>query len=214
MNGTLLDIESLSLQKGRPLIICDCDEVLMQFVAGLEIYLESQALYLDLTSFRLMGNIRRRESKEALNDDDVRACLRNFFAGHTDSLMPVAGAAEALKHLSSKAQIVVLTNLPPAQKDIRARNLARHGMAYPVIANEGPKGPAVAQMAKAVEAPIIFLDDIAHHIASVALACPHSKRVHFVADVRLQSLVQKAEYAHIRCDEWDTARNFIEETLA
>ena len=214
MNGTLLDIENLYLEKGRPLIVCDCDEVLMQFVAGLEIYLKTQALYLDLTSFRLMGNIRRQGSKEALNDDEVRACLRNFFVDHTDSLMPVAGAAEALKRLSQKAQIVVLTNLPPAQKDIRARNLARHDMAYPVIANEGLKGPAVAQMAKAVDAPIIFLDDIAHHIASVAQACPHSKRIHFVADVRLQTLVQKAEYAHARCDSWDKALAFIEETLA
>ena len=57
-------IEALSLVRGRPLIVTDCDEVLMQFLVGLETYIETQGLWLDLKSYALTGNIKRRDTNE------------------------------------------------------------------------------------------------------------------------------------------------------
>ena len=49
-------IDALDLVPGRPLVVSDADEVLVQFVAGLELYLETQGLWLDLQSFALTGD--------------------------------------------------------------------------------------------------------------------------------------------------------------
>ncbi len=74
--------------------------------------------------------------------------------------------------LAEHAQIVVLTNLPLAQREARQENLKQNGMDYPVIVGSGPKGPAVKWIAQNVDAPIFFLDDIFHNINSVADHAP------------------------------------------
>lgn len=207
-------IEALALVRGKPLIVSDCDEVLMQFIAGLEIYLETQGLWLDLQNYALTGNIKRRDTNEAVAAPDVPDLLKNFFASSTHALIPVPGAAAALAALSDRAQVVVLTNVPAADKETRAQNLAAHGMDYPVIANKGLKGGAVKRLAELVEAPVIFLDDIPHNIASVATAHAPTHRVHFIADPRLAKLLGPSEHSHFHATDWTDARRFIEERLA
>ncbi len=209
----LAQIEALTLTRGRPLIVSDCDEVLMQFIAGLELYLETQGLWLDLKSFALTGNIKRRDTGEPLPAADMPALLKNFFASSTHSLIAVPGAAEALKALSLRAQIVVLTNVPLADKETREKNLAAHGMDYPVIANKGLKGGAVKRLAERVEAPVVFLDDIPHNIASVAAAHAPTHRVHFIADPRLAKLLGPSEHSHFHTTDWALAHDFISARL-
>ena len=56
-------IDELSLDSNRPLLLCDADEVLFQFVRGLERHLETQGFHLDLISFSLFGNIKHGLNK-------------------------------------------------------------------------------------------------------------------------------------------------------
>jgi len=205
----LAQIDGLALVRGKPLIVSDADEVLIQFVAGLEKYLDSQGLWLDLQSFMLSGNIKRHDTGEALDRAEMPALIEAFFASETHQLVAVPGAADALSALSEHTQIVVLTNVPLAQRDIRAKNLAAHGMPYPVVANRGLKGNAVRYLAAQVEAPVFFLDDIPHNIESVAQAHPPSHRIHFVADQRLARLVPKAADSHFHSSDWEAAQAFI-----
>lgn len=205
----LPQIEALTLVRGRPLIVSDCDEVLMQFIAGLEIYLETQGLWLDLKSFALSGNIKRRATGETVAMADIPGLLQGFFASSTHALVAVPGAAEALKALSARAQIVVLTNVPRAQKETRARNLAVQGMDYPVIANKGLKGGAVRKLAEMVDAPVFFLDDIPHNIDSVAKAHSDCHLIHFIADERLAQLLGPAADCHLHTTDWTVAHDFI-----
>lgn len=209
----LPQIEALALARGKPLIVSDCDEVLMQFIAGLELYLETQGMWLDLKSFALTGNIKRRDTGEAVAAADMPALLKNFFASSTHSLIAVPGAAEALKALSARAQVVVLTNVPFSEKETRARSLAAQGLDYPVIANKGLKGGAVKRLAEKIEAPVIFLDDIPHNIASVAAAHAPTHRVHFIADPRLARLMGPAEHSHFHTSDWALAHDFISARL-
>lgn len=206
-------IEALDLTQGRPLIITDCDEVLMQFLVGLEAYLETQGLWLDLKSYALSGNIKRLHSNEPVPQADMPTLLQGFFAASAGALLPVPGAADALKSLSGRAQIVVLTNVPLAEKDARVRNLAEQGMAYPVIANKGLKGGAVALLADRVKAPVFFLDDIPHNIASVAKAHAACHLLHFIADKRLAKLMGQAPDSHFHTTEWPDAHDFISDRL-
>ncbi|MGB3808868.1 MAG: hypothetical protein WA943_02165 [Parvibaculum sp.] len=209
----LPQIEALSLVRGRPLIISDCDEVLMQFLVGLETYLETQGLWLDLKSYALTGNIKRRDTDVAIDPSEMPDLMKGFFETSTNLLLAVPGAADALKALSARAQIVVLTNVPFSQRETRARSLAAQGMDYPVIANTGLKGGAVRKLADIVEAPVFFLDDIPHNISSVAKAHSACHRLHFIADPRLAKLMGPAADSHFHTTDWRLAQTFIEERL-
>jgi hypothetical protein len=206
-------IDALNLAHGRPLIVSDADEVLVQFVSGLEKYLETQGLWLDLQSFMLTGNIKRRDNGEAVDRSEMPALIDGFFAADSHKLVAVPGAADALATLATRAQIIILSNVPFEQREIRVINLASQGMAYPVIANRGLKGAAVRYLADKVNAPVFFLDDIPHNIESVAQAHAPSHRIHFIADERLARLIPKAPDSHFHTSHWEAAHKFISTRL-
>ncbi|MEC8316567.1 MAG: hypothetical protein VX006_02120 [Pseudomonadota bacterium] len=206
-------IETLELDPDRPLVISDADEVLLQFMRQFEIYLDRNDMWIDLSSFRLQGNIKYKSSDEAV-DMTNRNIIDDFFAAETLNFSPVEGAAEALNALSKEAQIIILTNLPLAQKSERQINLSKHGMDYPVIVGSGLKGPAVKSLGEKINAPLFFLDDIPHNINSVAEYVPTSGRIHMIADPRLSKLIGAAEGASARIDQWHEAQAWILDKLA
>ena len=200
---------SVARNSARPLLIVDADEVLLLFVAGLERLLLREGFELRLESFRLTGNIRRRDTGGVLEQAEVGALIARFFAEEMGTLDPAPGAAEALQELATGADVVVLTNTPDASLPARAACLARHGMAYPVLGNAGPKGPAVARLMARRTAPAIFLDDLPPNHESVAEAAPNVLRIQMVADPRLAALAPPTPYAHHRVDDWERASTLI-----
>jgi hypothetical protein len=209
----MAQLETVRLATDRPLLICDADEVLFAFLQGLERFLQDNSMELRLESFALTGNIRHRASGIALEPQEVRDVIHRFFEERTEALLPVEGAAAALGILSERMQIVVLSNVPLEQREARQNALRRHGMDYPLIANTGKKGWAVAHLADPLAAPVVFVDDIPHNIASVAEEASQVIRLHFIADPRLAALIGQAEQAHARYDTWPEARHFIEDQL-
>ncbi|MEE8370890.1 MAG: HAD family hydrolase [Sphingomonadales bacterium] len=206
-------IEKLSLVGDRPLIICDADEVLVQFVAPLEAFLNRQGCSLRLRSFALVGNVFDSKTGEELDRERVFGLIDGFFTDCVADCLPVEGAVEALESLRGRAEIVILTNVPHHARQARQEVFAAQGMPYPLIANAGQKGPAVKALTAAREAPVIFVDDIPFHHASVAEHAGSTHRIHFVADPRLQKLLEPAEHAHVRIDDWALARDHIDEHL-
>lgn len=202
-------VEGLRIDPARPLIICDADEVLLRFVAALERFLDRHACFLDLTSFRIHGNVKRRATGEPLADQAVSELLAAFFASETRHIEAVTGAAAALERLSAQAQILILTNLPETARAARIENLAGHGIPYPVMAGKGPKGEIVKGLIDGFDRPVVFVDDLPPHIASVAGETPHVHRLHFIADTRLARLLPKAAEAHARIDTWPEAADWI-----
>jgi hypothetical protein len=205
---------TLSLTRGRPLLIVDADEVLFYFMRGLERFLESRELYFDWASYALHGNIRQRCDDAPVAAEILHPLLQRFFAESTEDLEPVEGAAQALADLSRTAQVVVLSNVPMPARHARIRALARHGMAYPLIANTGPKGPAVAAMLRKTLAPAVFIDDIPHNHRSVAEIAPAAHRLHFIADTRLAALLGPAPDCHHRADTWADMQAHIQTLFA
>lgn len=207
-------VGDLRLDRNRPLVICDADEVLVQFLAGLERFMLRHGRKLVLKSFAIHGNVVDTVTGETVTHDEVTQLLKDFFKQDTNALDPVPGAAEALQALRATAQIVVLSNLPETQRETRRIHLASHGMDYPVIAGSGPKGPIVRQIVQGFDAPIVFIDDLPPHLTSVAQETPHVHRLHFVADHRLARLIGPAADAHRRIDDWPNARVWIESVIA
>ncbi len=202
-------VSSFHIDPARPLIICDADEVLLQFMAGLEGFLHTHGYFHDFFSFRIHGNVRDLVTKEPITSERMTELLGQFFATQTQHLQPVPGAAAALAKLSRHAQILVLSNLPETSRDARIENLTRHGMPYPVIAGKGPKGVVVKDLIANVRQPVVFIDDLPPHITSVATETPQVHRLHFVADPRLAKLLPPCPDAHRRIDDWPTAEEWI-----
>ncbi len=197
----------------KPLLICDADEVLVQFAAAFKAYLLTRELSLRFDSFALYGNIRSTTTGELTPRDMVTGLVDSFFEEAVESCQPVDGAVEALARLSTRADIIILTNVPFAQRARREVTLASQGMAYPVIANAGPKGPRVAELIAQRTAPVAFVDDIPHHHKSVASLAPQVHRLHLVAEPELRALMPPAADAHARIDEWPLALPHLENIL-
>ena len=206
-------IEALPIEADRPLIVTDADEVLFVFMADFERYLDEHGHYFDWRSYALLGNVRRRSDGGAVDWDATRRLLDGFFDARTESMDAAPGASESLATLNLRAQIVVLSNLPHTRRPERSRALELSGMDYPLISNEGPKGPAVHALAARVEAPVFFIDDAPTHHESVAEHADAVRRLHMVADSRLARIVPAAD-SHHRVDDWPGARAIIEAELS
>lgn len=209
-----IQLAALDLDPARPLILCDADEVLLTFLAAFEHFLHGRGYYYLWRSYALDGNVRLRSDDSETSKDQVRALIEEFYADHAATLAPVAGAAEALKRLSARADIIVLTNLWREHLAARQRQLASYGMPYPVISNSGSKGPAVAWFAERRQTPLYFIDDSPRHHSSVARDATRAVRIHFVAERRLSGLLGPAAHSDYRTDTWPSARHVIERDLA
>jgi hypothetical protein len=196
----------------RPLLICDADEVLVQFATTFESFIALQGWTLDLESFALHGNIKNA-SGDAASKEKISALIADFFETSVESCPAVAGAAEALAEIAKRADVLVLTNAPAAQRARREASLASLGMPYKVFANEGLKGKAVKELIADRKSPIAFVDDMPFHHTSVAEHAAHVHRLHLIAEPRLQALLPKAIDAHARIDTWVEAHQHLNSIL-
>jgi len=203
---------TVPLTAGRPLTIVDADEVLLRFADGLDRFLRARGLYLDLTSYRLHGNVKRLDDGTAALDIEVTALLDEFRTD-LDSLDPVSGAVAAMAALAQRCDVVVLSNVSPAQAPARLRNLAAHGFNFPLLVNAGLKGAAVKALEGRAGAPVFFIDDIPHHHADVAETAPDVLRIYLIGDDRLKPLLPPSPHVHLRAETWEDARRFIEARL-
>ncbi len=212
---TLRQIQAIDLVQGRPLVICDVDEVTLHFIRGFEAWLAEQDLYLSPDSWSIEGNVRRIGSGEALNTTDVQGLVDRFFKERIHALDPIAGASESLADLErSGAQIVLLTNLPHDYREPRRRNLLRHGLPWPLVTNTGPKGPAVRALAAKAAAPCVFIDDHAEFLESAAHFLPTVGLIHFLHDHRFARHAAYPSHPHVRVHDWRTAHAHVVRMLA
>lgn len=196
------------LTPGRPLLIVDADEVLLRFVEGFDRFLDRQGFFLDLTAYRLHGNVKRRVDRTPILDVEVTALLDDF-RRDLDWLEHVEGARDSLRALSRQLDIVVLTNIAASQAEARRRNLESFGLDLPLVANSGLKGESVKALASRSGRPSFFVDDIPQNLASAADKAPDVTRIHLIGDDRLKPLLPAAEAAHYRAEGWKDAEAFI-----
>lgn len=211
---TLEQISELHLDKTRPLLLCDVDEVVVHFLKGLESWLDRNGLWLDPASFALNGNIRHKHNNQPLEEAKVGPAIMSFFEELTRHLDAIEGAVPALKALADHGDIVMLSNLPSQFKQERINNLASHGLQFPLVTNSGPKGPAVAAIAAGHVGPVVFIDDHTGYLKSASEHLPHTNLVHFMQDERFGRHVGHEDYIHYRTDNWPDAHRHIETVFA
>jgi hypothetical protein len=200
----------------RPLLITDCDEVLLHMVSHFGDWVRDVMGYdFDPGAGDFSNTLKHRNSGKAVAREDVWPLLDGFFETemHRQTLVP--GAREALDALAEEADIVVLTNLTDRFNEARAVQLAGHGIAHRVVTNQGGKGDPVARLvAEFAPSVTVFVDDLAHHHSSVARAAPDVWRLHMIAEPFIAAKTPAAKDAHVRIDEWGEAVGWIRARFA
>ena len=198
----------------RPLLITDCDEVLLHMVSHFAEWLEAeQGVRFALETGRFSDALTVVETGEPLALDQAWILLDAFFRGemHRQTLVP--GAVEALGRIGEVADIIILTNLGSEAHPWRVDQLASHGIRHDVICNSGGKGTPVKKLARR-RPSAVFVDDLPMHHASVAKHAPSVWRLHMIAEPRVASAVPMSEHAHARIDDWPSASDWIIEKLS
>ena len=194
----------------RPLLICDCDEVLLHMVRHFGTWLRESHDIAFAPDGGDFANSMTRADGSRPSPEEMWGLLGGFFPGemHRQTLVP--HAREALAALAETADIVILTNLSDACRTPRIDQLAAFGIDHRVECNQGGKGDPVARLVAEHRAPVtVFVDDLAVHHDSVARHAPEVHRLHMVSEPSLAPTVPSAPAAHARIDDWIEARGWI-----
>lgn len=198
----------------RPLLICDCDEVLLHMVRHFGTWLRERhdiAFTHESGTFTAMTHADGR----AVEHERIWGMLDEFFPAEMERQTIVPGAAEALAAIGAHADIVILTNLGDHCRDHRITQLAAHGINHRVETNRGGKGDPVARLVVEYGNPVtVFVDDLPVHHESVANHAPGVHRLHLVAEPAMAHNVPPAPFAHARIDDWEAARDWIIQRFA
>ncbi|RXZ64897.1 HAD family hydrolase [Pelagerythrobacter rhizovicinus] len=202
----------------RPLIISDCDEVLLHMVAHFRDWLgESEGVDFTIGSNSFAEAMRWRESGEVVGERDMWRLLGRFFDTEMDRQRPIEGAVAGVTALAEHADVVILTNLNDERQERRARQLADHGIAARVFTNQGPKGPALkAIVEEYAPSRAIFIDDLPQHHHSAAETVPEVVRLHLCGEPQLAPHIDcahRAGHAHARIDTWCEALPWLMDQL-
>ena len=195
----------------RPLLITDCDEVLLHMVSHFDAWLgEAHGIRFAFETGSIGEAMTEVATGTLVERERVWPLLDQFFRGEMHRQTIVPGAIEALGRIGEVADIVILTNLGDEAHPWRVEQLARHGISHEVVCNQGGKGvPARAIIERYSAGATVFVDDLPVHHASVAKHAPEVHRLHMVAEPRLAPAVPPAEHAHARIDDWPTATGWI-----
>ncbi len=201
--NTKKQISGLNIDPTLPLMIFDADEVLVHFAEPFSNYLKKHNHRLHLTGYRLDNAIKKAETDDVADPETAKDLVWGFINEETKNQPAAKGAPEALKKLQEYAQIIILSNVPHSVHDDRVLNLKSIGMDYPLISNEGMKGPAVKEILKDHKAGSFFIDDNPYQVESVYKDNQDTVCVHFSVCDLVKPYMPKAVGASIEPTSWD-----------
>lgn len=195
----------------RPLLITDCDEVLLHMVVPFREWVdEAHGIVFTLGEFGTTAKLRHKACGSDVQPTLLHALLDEFFLSQMHRQTPIAGALAALERIATVADIVVLTNLDQWAHGLRIEQLRSHGLEWPVHWNQGGKGRPLARIvAEHAPSAAVFVDDLAQHHASVEDHAPDVWRLHMVGEPELAPHIHAAPRAHARIDRWAEAADWI-----
>lgn len=195
----------------RPLLISDCDEVLLHMLRHFSDWLgEAHGfdLALNVSSFR--EAVRDRATGTPVAEERIWPLLDGFFDSEMHRQNVVPGALEALSAIGEVADIVILTNLGDKYHASRVEQLEAFDIRHRVLCNQGGKGRPVRELLNELQPSVaVFVDDLAVHHESVAKHAPDVWRLHLIAEPEAAVHMAPSPLAHARIDEWGEACRWI-----
>lgn len=193
----------------RPLVVCDVDDVVLQFIVPFQSYLASLGHRLVPRSFRLHGNIVSQATDTALPDREVSDLIEAFFDAQETWQTPFSTTAAAIEAIARDADIVFLTAMPPRFADRRRRLLDSIGLRQPLVATQEPKGPVVETLHGGRPLPVAFIDDMAHNLVSVGTHVADCLLLHMIPVSEIHRHAPLAEPPVLRVADWPEATQHI-----
>ena len=201
--NTKKQISNLNIDSNLPLMIFDADEVLVHFAEPFATYIKKHNHRLHLTGYRLDNAIKKADTDEVADPDTAKDLVWGFINEETIRQPAAKGAPQALKKLQAYAQIIILSNVPHSVHDDRVANLKSLNMDYPLISNEGMKGPAVREILRNHKAQSFFIDDNPYQVESVYNDNQQTVCVHFSVCDLVKPYMPKAVGASIEPTSWE-----------
>ena len=201
--NTKKQISNLNINPTLPLMIFDADEVLVHFAEPFATYIKKHNHRLHLTGYRLDNAIKKADTDEVADPDTAKDLVWGFINEETKSQPAAKGAPQALMKLQAYAQIIILSNVPHSVHDDRVANLKSLNMDYPLISNEGMKGPAVKEILRNHKAKSFFIDDNPYQVESVYNDNQQTVCVHFSVCDLVKPYMPKAVGASIEPTSWE-----------
>ncbi|WP_375290860.1 HAD family hydrolase [Qipengyuania sp.] len=197
-------------ETARPLVVCDCDEVLLHMVTPFRDWLgESQGVDFTIGSNNFGEAMRWSESGELVEKTEIWRLLGNFFESEMNRQTAIPGAVGALRELSQRADVVILTNIPDSHRDLRQAQLETHGIVARVFTNQGPKGPALQAIIEEYKPTHTwFVDDLPQHHKSARESVENLTTLHLCGEPQLAPHIDCAHvagHADARIDSWAEA---------
>lgn len=195
----------------RPLLITDCDEVLLHMVVPFSEWLdEEHHIHFDLDHGEFVDALRCKKTGRVIPGVEIWPLLQGFFRTEMHRQQAIDGAVEAINSLADHADVVVLTNLTDEFNEARTEQLRAVGIDAPVFTNQGGKGEPLARIVAQYSPSVaVFVDDLAHQHLSVAEHAPDVFRLHMVGEPRLQPNIKTPKSAQARIDDWRSAQRWI-----
>lgn len=199
----------------RPLVVTDCDEVLLHMVVPFRAWLDDvHGIHFDFAQEGFVNALRLKACGSLVEQGRVWELLTEFFDTEMDRQRPIAGALAALERLSAIADIAVLTNIGERAHLGRIEQLRKVGVEFPVHWNQGGKGrPLAALVAEYNPSVTVFIDDLPQHHASVETHASDVWRLHMVGEPEIAPYISDAPRAHARIDDWAAAEAWITQKL-
>lgn len=204
----ILDLSHVRLAD-RPLVVCDVDDVVLNFVAPFIEYLKKDGLELLPRSFRLTGNIVSADTQVAIEEAAVGQLIGTFFEPQEEWQTPFDLASDTLHSLGQEADVLFLTAMPPRYQQARRRLLDRLGLDFPLVATEEPKGPVMRRIHGERDFPSVFIDDMAHNLHSVRDHVTNCLVLQMMPDSELHLLAPKPDDGITRATDWSHAGDLI-----
>jgi hypothetical protein len=201
--------------QGRPLLISDCDDVLLSFAPHFGEWLaETEGFTFDVGRPGFAGALHDADGAPVAAER-VLPLLDLFFEKemHRQALVP--GALDALRTIGEEADIVILTNIGDRYRANRVAQLEAFDIRHEVLCNQGGKGRPVAELLGSMRpSAAVFVDDLDVHHQSVTKHAPGVWRLHMIAEPERAARTPPAPDAHARIDLWPAAVPWILERLA
>ncbi|MCY6380478.1 hypothetical protein [Hoeflea prorocentri] len=207
-NSDVIGHDEISLSE-RPLIVCDVDEVALEFLNPFSAYLRANGYELLPRSFRLTGNIVSLDRHQEASSETVNLMLDSFFAEQMDWQTPAAGSGKVLASLADHADIVFLTSMPTRHYEVRRSLLDRHGLNYPLIALEGDKGPVLNRIHSGRDHPLVFIDDLIFNLHSVRKHAPFATAIQYMSNDVFRSMAPDPGDDIIVASDWPHIEEII-----
>jgi hypothetical protein len=200
----------ISPSSERPLIVCDVDEVVLEFLTPFQSFLLAQDKQLRANSFALHGNIFDLNTKNAVENEKVSSLIDDFFADQLNWQMLLPNVDQSLKELSEDIDVLFLTAMPPKYFSTRKKLLESLDLNFPLIATQEAKGPFLKEANTHIDDKVFFIDDMIYNHHSVAEHAPDTHHISIMANQEFKAIAPKLDEYIYDADDWIDIKSHIQ----